>query len=317
MQSLQIREPPPEQERLLCFYSSRKCAITYLYMDTPRTIVFYHGNCPDGFGGAYAAWKKFGDAAEYIPLSRGEETLPDLSNATVYFVDFVYDKERMDALAAEAGTLIALDHHAGVREVTESLPGSIFDNDRSGATIAWDYFHPGVPVPTLLRLVEDDDLFRFALPDTRPVISYLSVKPYEFAAWDEVAATLDDPARAEGFLTKLRAYAEYFELLATLAVDHAKLIEFEGHQVYFATAHPFKPMKSLVGNLLARKHGPFALVVGAHPEGYGVSIRGDGSVDVAKIAQKYGGNGHKDSAGFLVPNNAPMPWKVIEDGYDR
>lgn len=280
---------------------------------TTRTIVFYHGSCPDGFGGAYAAWKKFGDGAEYVPLSRGDDEIPDVTGADVFFIDFVYDKARMDEIAAKAKSLVALDHHAGVQAVTESFPGSVFDNDRSGATLAWHYFHPDELTPRLLSLVEDDDLFRFALPDTRPVIAYLSVKPYTFELWDEVRELLDHPEKSEAFLGKVRTYAEYFELLATLAVDHAKLVEFEGHQVYFATAHPFKPMKSLVGNLLAKKQGPFALVVAAHPKGFGVSIRGDGSIDVSAIAQKYGGNGHKSSSGFLIPAGGPMPWTIVED----
>ena len=283
---------------------------------TNRTIVFYHGSCPDGFGGAYAAWKKFGDAAEYIPLTRSEDALPDVSGADVYFIDFVYEKARMDAVAAEANSLIALDHHEGVREVTESLPGSIFDNNRSGASLAWGYFHPDTPLPKLLSYVEDDDLFRFALPDTRAVLSYIAIRPYTFEAWDELAAILENSTEAEAFLIKVRTYAEYFELLAAYAVEHAKLIDFEGHRVYFATAHPFKPMKSLVGNLLAKKRGPFSLVVAAHPNGYGVSIRGDGTIDVSAIARKYGGNGHKSSSGFLIPADGPMPWTLVEDDED-
>lgn len=281
-------------------------------MDT-RTIVFYHGGCPDGFGGAYAAWKKFGDAAEYIPLNRSEEELPDVSGADVFFIDFVYEKERMDAIAEQASSLVALDHHEGVRDVTESLPGSIFDNDHSGAAIAWKYFHPDTALPKLLSYVEDDDLFRFALPDTKAVLSYLAVHPFTFEKWDELASMLDDSERGPLFLEKVRTYAEYFALLADVAVEHAKLVTFEGHQVYFATAHPLKTMKSLVGNMLAKKHGPFALVVSAHPKGFGVSIRGDGTIDVSQIAQKYGGNGHKSSSGFLIPAGGPLPWTIIEE----
>jgi len=281
-----------------------------------RTIVFYHGSCPDGFGGAYAAWKKFGDAAEYVPLTRGDDPMPDVTGADLYFVDFVYEKERMDEIAKDASSLIVLDHHAGVQEVTESFPGSVFDNERSGATLAWNYFHPGVPVPLLLSFVEDDDLFLFTLPDTRAVVSYLAVKPYTFESWDELKEMLDDPTKSEDFLTKVRTYAEYFELLAQLAVDHAKLVLFEGYEVYFATAHPFKPMKSLVGNLLAKKKGPFALVVAAHPKGFGVSIRGDGTIDVSEIASRYGGNGHKSSSGFLIPTGGEMPWTIVEKDED-
>jgi len=36
-------------------------------------VVLYHANCLDGFGAAYAAWKKFGDTADYIPVQYGEE----------------------------------------------------------------------------------------------------------------------------------------------------------------------------------------------------------------------------------------------------
>ncbi|HYE23374.1 MAG TPA: hypothetical protein VEA92_02930 [Candidatus Paceibacterota bacterium] len=280
-----------------------------------RTIVFYHGGCPDGFGGAYAAWKKLGDTAEYIGLHRGEE-IPDVSGAHTYFIDFVYDKEIMERLQTSAASLTALDHHEGVREVTESLVHHVFDNDRSGATIAWDYFHPGIPTPKLLQFIQDDDLFLFTLPDTRSVLAYLGVSPFTFEFWDETAQKLDDPVEGEILIGTMRAYGEYFEKLAQLAADKAHPVLFEGYEVMFATAHPYKPMKSLVGNLLAKAHPPFALVVAAHPEGFGVSIRGNGSIDVSQIAQKYGGNGHKSSAGFLIPANGPLPWTLIEDDED-
>ncbi len=281
-----------------------------------NTLIFYHGSCPDGFGGAYAAWKKFGDTATYVPLHRGEEELPELAGADAYFIDFTYDKEEMDRIAAQVERLTVLDHHEGVRAVVESYPNHIFDNDRSGATIAWDFFHPGVPAPKLLSFIEDDDLFRFSYPDTRSVLAYLGVNPFTFEFWDEVASKLDDPAESEKLISTMRAYGEYFEKLAQLAADKANPVLFEGQEVMFATAHPYKPMKSLVGNMLAKAHPPFALVVAAHPKGFGVSIRGDGSVNVAEIAQKYGGNGHKSSAGFLIPAEGPLPWTPIENDED-
>ena len=281
-----------------------------------RTLIFYHGGCPDGFGGAYAAWKKYGDSAEYIPLHRDEEELPDVTNADVYFIDFTYEKEEMEEIAAKAGKLTILDHHEGVREVVQSFPNHVFDNDRSGATIAWDFFHDQTPRPKLLSFIEDDDLFLFRLADTRSVLAYLGVSPFTFEFWDETATTLDDPIEGEKLISTMRAYGEYFEKLAQLAADKAHPVLFEGHEVMFATAHPYKPMKSLVGNMLAKAHPPFALVVAAHPKGFGVSIRGDGSIDVSQIAQKYGGNGHKSSAGFLIPAGGPLPWTPIESHED-
>ncbi len=278
-----------------------------------RTVILYHGNCPDGFGGAYSAWKKFGDSATYIPLSYSDPVPSDLTGAHVYFIDFCYKQEVMDGIVAEAASVTVLDHHAGTRAIVESMPEHVFDNDRSGSTIAWNYFHPDLPTPQFLKYIEDDDLFLFKDPDTHAVVSYIAIRPFTFEIWDGYVKELEDPTSREALLTRVRIYGEYFEMLAEFASNHVKLVKFEGYEVTFATAHPFKPMKSLVGNLLARKHGPFALVVAAHPNGFGISIRGDGSVDVSAIARKYGGNGHHDSSGFVIPADGNMPWELIEE----
>ncbi len=276
-----------------------------------RTIVFYHGSCPDGFGGAYSAWKKFGDTAEYIPLYRDAPPIQEFAGDHLYFIDFTYEKDVMDRFVAEAASVTVLDHHEGVRSVVESMPEYRYTNEHSGATIAWEYFHPDTPTPLLLQYVEDDDLFRFALSETRAVMCYLTIQPYTFLDWDRVLLELENVDTRTHMLARANMYAEYFEHLADLAVEKADLVTFEGRTCYFATAHPLKPLKSLVGNKLAKKHPPFALVVTAHPKGYGVSIRGDGSIDVAAIAAKYGGNGHTSAAGFAIPAGTAVPWKPI------
>lgn len=278
-----------------------------------RPLIVYHAHCPDGFGGAYAAWKKFGDDADYLPLSHGKSLPVEVAGRDVYFIDFSLPEEVMQRILSEAKSFTVLDHHEGVKEVVEAIPNHVYDANRSGASIAWAYFHPETPLPLLLAHVEDDDLFRYRLPDTRAVITYISARPFTFEEWDGFVRELDSEDGREKMLSVARSYAEYFVLLADIAVDSAKLVEFEGHQVYFANSHPLKPMKSLVGNLLAKKHGPFALVVSAHPQGYGVSIRGDGTVDVAALAAKYGGNGHPSSAGFAIPADKPLPWTLIEE----
>ena len=71
-------------------------------------------------------------------------------------------------------------------------------------------------------------------------------------------------------------------------------------------------MRSYVAHELYEKLPPIALVVTAHPDGFGVSIRSDGTVDVAEIAKKYSGGGHPGSAGFFIRNGTEMPWVEIE-----
>ena len=48
-----------------------------------NNIVLYHAGCPDGFGAAWACWKKFGDNAEYMPVSHGSPP-PNVEGKNVY-----------------------------------------------------------------------------------------------------------------------------------------------------------------------------------------------------------------------------------------
>jgi oligoribonuclease NrnB/cAMP/cGMP phosphodiesterase (DHH superfamily) len=281
---------------------------------TKDIVVIYHKRCPDGFGAAYAAWKKFGDSADYIPTGYGDEALTGLEGKEVYLVDFSYEiPGEMERLAKITKRFVALDHHQSSRELTEIAPEHVYDEKRSGATIAWSFFHPGIPLPRLMQYLEDGDLYHYALPETRDVFSYLVVQPDDFQIWDALAKTLEDDSARATFLIKAAAYTEYFELLAKLSVEAAKKIRFEGIDCYFTTAMPSITMRSYVGHALYEKLPPIALIVSAHPDGFGVSIRGDGTVDVAEIAQRYGGGGHPVSAGFFIPIGTPVPWVEIKD----
>lgn len=276
--------------------------------------VLYHGKCPDGFAAAYAAWKKFGDSAEYLPVNYGEAPPEGLENREVYIVDFCYESsEQMDALAKSTKCLVVLDHHESNKKMVESVTEHVYDASRSGATIAWSYFHPDTPVPRLMTYLEDGDLYRYSLPETRNIFSYLLVLPFDFAQWDTLVHGLEDDTERAEILKKAEAYTEFFNAFAQMSVERAKKVRFEGYEVYFVATHPNITVKSFVGNKLYTKIPPFAIIVTAHPNGFGVSLRGDGSVDVSKIAEKYGGGGHPGSAGFFVPNNSVMPWVEIED----
>ncbi|NNM83919.1 DHH family phosphoesterase [Candidatus Parcubacteria bacterium] len=281
-------------------------------------VILYHGKCPDGFGGAYAAWKKFGDRATYIPVDHGDAPPEGLAGREVYLVDFCYETaEQMGTLAKRAKRLVVLDHHESARPLVEAVPEHVYDAKRSGATIAWSYFHPETPAPRLMQYLEDGDLYRYSLPETRGIFSYLLVLPFDFFAWDKFAHELEDDAKRVEILKKSEAYTEFFKALADMSVERAKKVRFEGHEVYFASTHPNITLRSYVGNTLYKKLPPFALVVTAHPNGFGVSLRSDGSIDVSKIAEKYGGGGHPGAAGFFIPNGSEMPWtEVADEGSD-
>ncbi|OGG78356.1 hypothetical protein A3A36_00045 [Candidatus Kaiserbacteria bacterium RIFCSPLOWO2_01_FULL_52_12b] len=279
-----------------------------------KTVVFYHADCIDGFGAAYAAWKKLADTAEYIPVKYGHEIPADeFKHKTVFFLDFCYPQEIMDDIVRNAESVVVIDHHEGIRNVVEHMPKYVFDSTHSGATIAWKYFHPDAPTPELLIHVEDEDLYTFRLADTRPIGVYLSAHEFAFSVWDDIARQLADAELRKEFLKSANLYLDYFNFLVELSVKNAHPVHFEGYTILMATASPMRTLKSAVANVLSKKMPPFAMVTSVHPNGIGVSIRGDGSVDVAAIARKYGGNGHPSSAGFRIPWQTPMPFTSAEE----
>lgn len=272
-------------------------------------VILFHGHCPDGFGGAYAAWKKFGDDAEFVPLKHGREPIAIEPGHDLYFIDFCYPKEVMDALARDAASLTILDHHLGTSEVVQSFPNGHFDNDHSGAVLAWRHFHPDAKVPTLFSYIEDGDLYRDALPDSRSLLAYIYCVPQDFSAWDALVAELEDEQGLARAKEKGAIYREHYEILSKQIQASAELVSFEGYECYLATSSG--AFISDVAHELARVKAPLALVANVRPDGLRVSLRGDGSVDVSAIARKYGGNGHPSAAAFSLPWGTPIPWTPV------
>ncbi|MEK7515855.1 MAG: DHHA1 domain-containing protein [Patescibacteria group bacterium] len=285
-------------------------------MPHKKIAILYHGGCPDGFGGAYAAWKKFGDIADYIPLKHGKHAPENLDGMNLYFIDFCYPQPIMNQLAGCAKSVTMLDHHEGARDVATKFPG-IFDTSRSGATIAWSYFHPDTPVPTLLKYVEDGDLYKFSLTNSREILAYVYTRTDSFASfdlkniskWDLFRNELEDEKEVSRIVEIGKLFSESHEHVVVHGVHHAEIVMFEGFECYLSSTSG--EFTSDVGNRLARLKPPIAIIISADAENLRVSLRSDGTVNVANIAQKYGGNGHPAAAGFEIPYGNPIPWTVI------
>ena len=280
-------------------------------MNEKRIAVLYHGGCPDGFGGAYAAWKKFGDTAEYIPLGRSDIVPKSLAGKQLFFIDFTYPQKIMDNFINFAKSVTVLDHHLGIREVVEKMPEYVFDEKHSGATIAWSYFHPDIPVPTLLRYVEDGDLFTFKLPDSRAVLAYAYAQRFTFEEWDTLVQEFENEKTRATLIEKGKIYAEHFAILVEQIANKAILVSFEGYECYLASAANM--FTSDVGNHLARLRPPLGIIVNLFGDVLHVSLRSLPDVDVSAIAQKYGGNGHPQASAFLLKWGDPLPWTILKE----
>lgn len=276
-----------------------------------ETIILYHANCPDGFGAAYAAWKKYGDSAEYTPVSHGNPVPEGLEEKEVFIVDFSYPKDILLEIESKTKRLVVLDHHIGAKDAVEAVKEHVFDNNHSGAGITWNYFHLDLPLPRLLAHIEDNDLWKHVLPHGKEISAYLGIQPFTFEAFDAVVHKMEDEKEYALIIEKGRAYSEYYDFICTTVTAQAEEVQFDEFTILAVSAP--RLFRSEIGHRLAKQKAPFAIVWYPHEGVWHCSLRGDGSIDLTKIAQRYGGNGHRNAAAFSVSMDRPLPFTFIRN----
>ena len=277
----------------------------------------------------------------------------------VLFVDFSYQRRVMMEVASRLrnGVIMVLDHHKSASEnlyadprdqiyrvpdpraananwngLVDELGTSralgepiakdiycLFDMDRSGAGITWDFFNPGQPRPALVNHVEDRDLWRFKLPGTREIQANLFSYPYDFDKWSEIAMHLEDEDAHLRFAQDGTAIErKHFKDIAELLTVVTRPMKFRvsertdvSHVIVPIANLPYTMVSDagerliecdLRGHPDAMMRHPFAGCYYDGPHGRNFSLRSrEGGMDVSIIAKLYGGGGHAQAAGFRVP----------------
>jgi oligoribonuclease NrnB/cAMP/cGMP phosphodiesterase (DHH superfamily) len=273
----------------------------------PRPLVIYHGGgCPDGFASALAAWLFYAGQAEFLGLDHGDvksiADLPDLAGRAVYILDFSFAPDIMHAIDERAAKLVMLDHH---KSAAETLSGFVcrcgivhFDMKKSGARLAWEFFQADKPVPDLVKFVEDRDIWVWQFPESPAFLAALDMEPYDFARWSAIAQF--SPAQLQNFMARGQAMDEKFTKLATDLAEDARPVVFNGIQGLMINAPSV--FHSLVGDILAKKTGTFALMWSFHKSGViKVGLRSRSGFDCIPLARSMGGGGHAQACGFKMP----------------
>lgn len=266
-------------------------------------LVIFHGNCLDGFGSAYAAWVYFNInqkvAADYIPAAHGDVP-PEATGKTVYLLDYAYKRVGMEQLCKQAEKVIVLDHHITAVEELAGLDDEynnlelLLDMDRSGAMIAWEYFHQA-PVPKLIACVQDRDLWRWDIPESQDINAGLMSQPFTFERWHEVA---NDELAFQRMADEGNAINRYRSQMIEQGKRAAVMGQVAGFSVPIVNC-PRAIVSELVGELAEGQ--PFAAGYTDKGNRRSWSLRSaQNGEDVAKIAQRFGGGGHKNAAGFVT-----------------
>lgn len=294
------------------------------------TLCIYHAPCADGFTAAWAVWKRFGDQVKYFPAKHGDAP-PDVTGEHVVVVDFSYPLLALLAMAEAAASILILDHHHTAQRNLQGIPkalptwerhaedaaryvdacggnriGAQFDMNRSGAMMAWNYFHPDTPAPKLVRHVQDRDLWRFHLTGTREIQSWLFSFPYDFTVWDRLACELSNSSSwVEAFKQGEAMERKHQKDVGELLKETMRFMTIGGHFVPVANL-PYT-MASDGAGTLAEAHTFGASYFDAANGDRVFSLRSRGNFDVGSLAKEMGrrfdtnGGGHKNAAGFRAP----------------
>lgn len=286
-----------------------------------RPLCIYHGNCADGFGSAWVVWKYFGGDCDFHP-GVYQDSPPDVTDRDVIMVDFSYKRPVLEEMIEKSRSLLVLDHHRSAMEDLVGFPepasnypahveglrvknhakvGVLFDMERSGAGITWDYFFNNAERPPLINHIEDRDLWRFNLPGTRDIQANLFSYPYSFEAWDGLMDCSPEELRdfaEQGAAIERKHHKDVAELVKVCQ----RPMRIGGYEVPAASL-PYT-LTSDAGHLMCTQAEGvfFAACYWDTLDGRVFSLRSqDDGLDVSKIAAVYGGGGHKNASGFRVP----------------
>jgi oligoribonuclease NrnB/cAMP/cGMP phosphodiesterase (DHH superfamily) len=279
-----------------------------------NAVVIYHANCMDGFASAWAFHRlreKDYKEVEYFSCMYGEVPDVDFIGKDVYILDFSFSRQILAGMAIAANTITILDHH---KTAQEDLVGwhdrsanvtILFDMDRSGAGLTWDYFGSITSRPLLISYVEDRDLWRFLKHKSKEINAVIANTDRTFLEYNELNMYLEHMFDLAEVVGKhlLRQHQRICEDIITQARE-VRIQDDTGKWNVGLGCNCTHHFASEVGNLLAARSGTFGLTYAA--DGTGAvkhSIRSTGDFDVSRIAKVFGGGGHKNASGFTLHPN--------------
>lgn len=325
--------------------------------------LLYHFPCPDGAFAALAAWLaltaagrsvRFAPQVSYVTPAARVAALPALGIApedTVHLLDFSGGVEYIRALCVYAARVRLVDHHKTAAEDLAALGAGVpanlevhIDMGRSGATMARDTYDVArvlaarlgadgaARVATLFAYVEDNDLWRHALPHSKEFTAGLAAAGLEYDAnkhpglWEALLALEPAALIASG---RARLAEDERVIAVEAAAAYRVAIPYGDasgqqpqvlHCLAALTTHP--DLRSGLGNAVAAAAGatPGCVAAGAvvyeepgmgaaaAAAQYKVSLRSVGDVDTTPVSKAYGGGGHKNASSFNVDKAVWAGW---------
>jgi len=247
---------------------------------------------------------KYGPDTEFIEWQYSWEGVPNVTDRDVIMVDFSFKGRQLEYIIDECKSLLIIDHHIGHEEEIEAICNKsskatyIFDNEKSGASLAYQHFYPTMDQPYVIKLVEDRDLWKFTDLWTHEFYAGSRLRHLEIIDWVRL---ITEEERVSDIISNGKIILQYQKNLLEpyKKRQHPRSIV-SGKLIPFI---PCTHLISEVGNILcAGEHFSCTYFDTAERRVY--SLRSDEKgMDVSEVAKYYGGGGHRHAAGFSLDYN--------------
>ena len=278
-------------------------------------IVLFHYPCQDGLSSGWIVnkfHKENNIDIELYPIQHGQNIdFNKLINKKIIFCDYAPSKYILDEIEKIACKITILDHHISSQKDLENKDYAIFDMNKSGAGLTWNYFYNS-KCPLFIRMIEDRDLWLWNIPKSKEFTAGLrtvcsSIEMYNFTdifnIFDEI---LLNPFKFE-FYIELGDIINKSIIIKCkyMAIDGLKKINhYKNYNICIINC-PHDLTSDLGNTLLISDLIDFAVLWSYNhtKEEYYISLRSNNKADVSLIAKEFGGGGHKNASGFSTKIN--------------
>ena len=206
--------------------------------------------------------------------------------------------------------IVIIDHHLSAKRNLDLVcPGSFImrlNMRHAAAVLTWKYFFPEKRIPKLLLYIEDIDLWKFKKRFSREIVASINLPDFDFKKWNKLVKDIEDIDKRKESILEGKKIVEYQDEMIEEIVKKAKKIKIGKIKTLAVNS---SVLISEVGDALIKKLPPIAVIWFETGDRKRVSLRSNGKIDVSKIAEKYGGGGHKCAASFAIKAEDFFPWE--------
>ncbi len=289
-----------------------------------KTIVLFHKACNDGIAAAWAVnevlpTRELGEV-QYIPYQYGDELPLEIWGNHVIMVDLSLPPAMFEAICVEVASILIIDHHKTAEALSNIIrPVRTYSEYRnlrmagkntflyldkrfSGAVLAWAFFNDiehlteETPIPQALTLIQDYDLWRHKLVETRSFNAWLAAGPRTIERFS--SALNEDGSVKHDVIEAGRTLVEYDHRIALgIARQYTRSLHWNGREV--ATVNAPAHLRNEVADILLADYD-MVVCYTVRKDKIVYSLRSNEDVDVRAIAEEFGGGGHHTAAAFTA-----------------